>query len=180
MKYEFPGALQNQKIILSRESLIEEPNCVLVFAFYRGKLLLTRHNCRGWELPGGKREKGESILQTVHREMREETGGELDAIEKVGQYLIFENDNLVFVKNIYISTVSVLRALPSGFETNGVMLVDAIPNQVAIMNDNTFSPYMKDNVYKIASEWIQEHRFVSDSYKVDSPVFKLRKISIRL
>lgn len=172
MKYEFPGALLNQKIILSRDCLIEEANCVLIFAFYRGKLILTRHNCRGWELPGGKREKGESILQTVHREMQEETGGELDVIEKVGQYLIFENDDLVFVKNIYISTVSVLRAFPSGFETNDVMLADTIPNQVEIMNDGTFSPYMKDNVYKIVSEWIKDHRFIKRSYKTITSAMK--------
>jgi 8-oxo-dGTP diphosphatase len=166
VKYEFPGALLNQKIILSRECLIKEPNCVLIFAFFQGKLVLVRHNYRGWELPGGKREKGESVLQTVRREMQEEAGGELDVIERVGQYLIFENDHLVFVKNIYISTVSVLSELPSGFETNGIRLVDTIPKQVEIMNDDTFSPYMKDNVYMIVSEWIQDHRFISDSYSV--------------
>jgi 8-oxo-dGTP diphosphatase len=97
--------------------------------------------------------------------MQEEAGGELDAIEKVGQYLIFENENLMFVKNIYISTVSVLRDLPDGYETNGIMLVDDIPKQVEIMNDSTFSPYMKDNVYKIVSGWIKDHRFIGDSYK---------------
>lgn len=163
MKYEFPGALLNQKIILSKECLIEEPNCVLIFAFYQGKLVLVRHNYRGGSCLG-KREKGESVLQTVRREMREEAGGELDAIERVGQYLIFENESLVFVKNIYISTVSVLSALPSGFETDGIMLVDAIPKQVEIMDDDTFSPYMKDNVYMIVSEWIEDHRFISVSY----------------
>ncbi|MEC0268590.1 NUDIX domain-containing protein [Paenibacillus anseongense] len=165
MKYEFPGALQNQKIILSKECLIEEANCVLICAFYQGQLVLVRHHSRGWELPGGMREKSESVLQTVRREMQEEAGGELDAIERIGQYLIFENDHLVFVKNIYISTVRILGALPSGFETDGIMLADAIPKQVEIMNDHTFSPYMKDNVYMIVSEWIKDHRFIRDSFK---------------
>ncbi|MDU0205420.1 NUDIX domain-containing protein [Paenibacillus sp. MAH-36] len=166
MKYEFPGALQNQKIILSKECLIEEANCVLICAFYQGQLVLVRHHSRGWELPGGMREKSESVLQTVRREMQEEAGGELNAIERIGQYLIFENDHLVFVKNIYISTVRILGALPSGFETDGIMLADAIPKQVEIMNDHTFSPYMKDNVYMIVSEWIKDHRFIRDSFKL--------------
>lgn len=89
MIYEFSGALPNQHIILSKECLIEEANCVLIFAFYQGKLVLVRHNCRGWELPGGNREEGESVIQTVIMEMYEETGGELDSIERIGQYLIY-------------------------------------------------------------------------------------------
>jgi 8-oxo-dGTP diphosphatase len=159
VNYEFSGALPNQTIILSKASLIEEANCVLIFAFYKGKLVLTRHHCRGWELPGGNREAGEPIIQTVIREMYEETGGELDSIERIGQYLIFEKTRLVFVKNIYISKANILRELPSGFETNGVMLVDTIPKQLDIMNDPAFSPLMKDNVYLIVSEWIKDHRF---------------------
>ncbi|NQX60672.1 NUDIX domain-containing protein [Paenibacillus qinlingensis] len=159
MTYEFSGALPNQHIVLSKECLIEEANCVLIFAFYQGKLVLARHHSRGWELPGGTREVGETVIQTVMREMYEETGGELASIERIGQYLIFENDSLAFVKNVYISNVSILRELPGGFETNGVMLVDTIPNQLEIMNDPTFSPLLKDNVYLIVSEWIKEHSF---------------------
>ncbi|KRE66685.1 NUDIX domain-containing protein [Paenibacillus sp. Soil750] len=161
MKYEFSGALPNQKIILSKECLIEEANCVLIFAFYQGKLVLVRHHSRGWELPGGTREGGESIIQTVIREMYEEAGGELASIETVGQYLIFEKDHLVYVKNIYISKVSMLRELPVGYETNGVMLLDTIPEQFEIMNDPIFSSLMKDNVYLIVSEWIKDHRFTT-------------------
>lgn len=158
MNHEFPGALPNQKIILSKDCLIEEANCVLIFAFYQGKLVLVRHHSRGWELPGGTRENGESIIQTALREMYEETGGEIASIEPIGQYLIFEKDHLVYVKNIYISKASILRELPVGFETNGVMLLDTIPEQFEIMNDPTFSSLMKDNVYLIVSEWIKDHR----------------------
>ncbi|CAH1210632.1 Putative 8-oxo-dGTP diphosphatase YtkD [Paenibacillus allorhizoplanae] len=158
VKYEFSGALPNQKIILSKKCLIEEANCVLIFAFYQGKLVLVRHHARGWELPGGTREEGESIIQTVIREMYEEAGGELASIETVGQYLIFEKDQLVYVKNIYIAKVSILRELPVGYETNGIMLLDTIPEQFEIMNDPTFSSLMKDNVYLIVSEWIKDHR----------------------
>ncbi|KRE82534.1 hypothetical protein ASG89_14885 [Paenibacillus sp. Soil766] len=157
--HEFAGALPNQHILLSKECLIEEVNCVLIFAFYQGKLVLVRHNCRGWELPGGSREEGESVIQTVIREMYEEAGGELASIERIGQYLIYEKNRLAFVKNIYISKVSSLRALPGGFETNDVMLLDAVPTQQAIMNDLTFSPLMKDNVFVTVSEWIKDHRF---------------------
>jgi 8-oxo-dGTP diphosphatase len=159
VNYEFPGALPNQNIILTKTCLIEEANCVLIIAFYKGKLVLVRHHSRGWELPGGNREEGESIIQTVIREMYEEAGGELELIERVGQYLIYEQGQLLFVKNIYISKVSALSELPKGFETEEVMLLDAIPKQSEIMEDPAFSPYMKDNVYLIVSEWIKEHPF---------------------
>ncbi|MFE5320743.1 NUDIX domain-containing protein [Paenibacillus sp. NPDC056579] len=159
MNYEFPGALPNQNIILTKQCLIDEVNCVLIFAFFEGKLVLVRHRSRGWELPGGMRDEGESVTQAVAREMYEEAGGELESIERIGQYLIFEHSELAFVKNIYISKVSVLRELPRGYETIGVMLLDTIPKQDEMMNDPAFSPLMKDNVYLIVSEWIKDHPF---------------------
>jgi len=39
-----------------------------------GEVLLVRHNRRGWELPQGRVEAGESLLAALHREVREETG----------------------------------------------------------------------------------------------------------
>ncbi|WP_164716239.1 NUDIX domain-containing protein [Paenibacillus whitsoniae] len=162
MIYEFPGALPHQKIILSRESLIEEANCVLIFPFYQGKWVLVNHHSRGWELPGGMREEGETLIQTVHREMYEEAGGRLDGIEGIGQYLIFEREQLVFVKTIYISTVSVLEGLPGGFETNDVRLLAALPMPSEIRDDPAYSPYMKDDVYAIVSEWVKDHVFTRE------------------
>ena len=39
-----------------------------------GQVLLIRHPRRGWEIPQGKVEEGESLLQALHREVLEETG----------------------------------------------------------------------------------------------------------
>ncbi len=45
-----------------------------------GKILLVRHNrLQKWQIPGGLQEIGESIQQTVQREIREELGLELIA-----------------------------------------------------------------------------------------------------
>lgn len=47
----------------------------------RGQILLVRHRQRGWELPQGRVEEGEPLLAALHREVREETGVEIEAIE---------------------------------------------------------------------------------------------------
>ncbi len=38
------------------------------------QVLLVRHHRRGWEMPQGKVEEGESLIEALRREVREETG----------------------------------------------------------------------------------------------------------
>ena len=43
------------------------------------EVLLVRHHKRGWEMPQGRVEEGEGLLAALHREVREETGVEVEA-----------------------------------------------------------------------------------------------------
>ena len=43
-----------------------------------GQVLLIRHFRRGWELPQGRVEAGETLTEAVHREVLEETGTEVE------------------------------------------------------------------------------------------------------
>jgi 8-oxo-dGTP diphosphatase len=43
-----------------------------------GNILLIRSPGRGWELPQGRVEEGEDLLEALRREVREETGVEVD------------------------------------------------------------------------------------------------------
>ena len=53
----------------------------------QGKILLAvRGDLRGWELPGGAHEPGESLEEGVCREVREETGLEIAVERHVGDY----------------------------------------------------------------------------------------------
>ena len=45
-----------------------------------GEFLLIRHRKRGWEIPQGRVEEGESLLAALHREVREETGVEIEPV----------------------------------------------------------------------------------------------------
>lgn len=51
-----------------------------------GVLLALRRELRGWELPGGRAERGEDERAALVRELREETGLEVAVEERVGEY----------------------------------------------------------------------------------------------
>ena len=39
-----------------------------------------------WALPGGRSERGETVEQTIIREVKEETGLEVEIVRKIGEY----------------------------------------------------------------------------------------------
>ncbi len=49
-----------------------------------GRVLLVRPRGRGWEMPGGRVEPGEDVVQAVIREVAEETGCTVDAPALLG------------------------------------------------------------------------------------------------
>lgn len=51
-----------------------------------GRVLLIKSERRGWEFPGGVVEKGESVLQGLKREIREESGVISEPVALVGIY----------------------------------------------------------------------------------------------
>ncbi len=54
---------------------------------HEGKILLVRHNLlKKWQIPGGLQEIGESVQQTVQREIKEELGLDLLAGSLIGIY----------------------------------------------------------------------------------------------
>ncbi|MFD2171517.1 NUDIX domain-containing protein [Tumebacillus lipolyticus] len=160
MKHTFAGSYAGQRVRLSfdLEDLVEA-GYVLVFAFFEGKLLMTRHSKRGWELPGGTREPGEWTLQTAIREVYEETGAELTAIEPIGQYVIEADSMEPMVKTIYVAKVGQMHPLPDGYETEAVRLFAEPPAADEVKADAAYSLILKDDVYAHALLRAREHRY---------------------
>lgn len=130
-----------------------EARHVLIFPFWQGKLLFTRHRTRGVELPGGKIESGESSLAAAVREVYEETGAVLDGIERIGQYTVDRS----LRKDIYVAHVLDYAKTPSGSDVAETVIFDTCPTDVK--GKPPFSRLLYDDVYPLALARALAHRF---------------------
>lgn len=119
---------------------------VLVITSYNNKWLLTKHKERGLEFPGGKAEKGESIEDAALREVREETGGEIERMTFLGEYELTLN-NARYVKAVFFAEVSKLVQKESYLETDGPELVEG--NILQKRFEHQYSYIMQDEVLEV-------------------------------
>ena len=94
----------NVKIYCDQQ-LDELLSFAVIISIYDGKYVFCRHKQREtYEIPGGHREKGEIILQSAERELREETGAIKFDLEYLCDYSVETSESLnygrVFVANI--------------------------------------------------------------------------------
>jgi len=98
---------------------------------FNGKLVLVRNRVRTtWEIPGGRREEGESINQTAHRELFEETGALDYTLSIVCDYQV--DSPLQSGRSygrLFYAEVRELGALPDS-EIAELQLVDALPQEL--------------------------------------------------
>ena len=94
----------------------------VIAARYRGQWIFCRHRERDtWEIPGGHREKGETLEQTARRELFEETGALEAVLTPVSAYLVDDYGMLFFAE------VTKLGPLSQSFEIGEISFGTALP-----------------------------------------------------
>ena len=123
------------ELSFEKNSFPFESRHVLVICRYKGKWLLTRHNERGLEFPGGKVETGESLQNAAKREVYEETGALVKELEWFAEYMVYSAKP--FCKTVFTGAVERVDNIPL-LETQGIVLLKELEL------DDRFSFLMKD------------------------------------
>ena len=98
----------------------------------QSRVLLVRHTYQlGWHLPGGKVEKGETVLESAEREVREETGFDTSRYPKelLGVFANFGEYKYDHVVVFVVRGVEgqELRSPPFEIEESGFFSAAALP-----------------------------------------------------
>lgn len=95
-----------------------------------GHWLLCRHKERStWEIPGGHREKGDSIEQTARRELYEETGV-TDAQLRLLDIYAVQRDGVPSYGALFLADVNEMGEIPADSEIAEVRSFDALPREL--------------------------------------------------
>lgn len=99
----------------------------VVAAKYENKWVFCRHKDRTtWEIPGGKREPGESIEETARRELLEETGARTLLLTPISVYHVATDDNTYGM--LYFAEIDTLGEL--AHEMEELLFADQIPENL--------------------------------------------------
>lgn len=91
LQHDVPGIPAPNEVSLLLDDGLPPEHLVtsaLGLFFLDGRLLMPRLVSRGWDIPGGHVEPGESPEETVRREVLEETGAQVDALCILGHQKI--------------------------------------------------------------------------------------------
>jgi 8-oxo-dGTP diphosphatase len=109
---------------------------VKIYVFQDGKLLLTHIKTRGWDLPGGHVEMGETPEQAVVRELQEETGATVGRFKLIG-YLNVTNEEQNEQNRKYPKTSCILlyKGTNLTFDAHHKFQLEATASQLVLISE---------------------------------------------
>lgn len=120
----------------------------VISAVYENKWVYVRHNERKtWEIPGGHRETGESIISTAERELFEETGAKQFQLTPIGDYVVENIINKQFGRLYYARVIELGELLNS--EIAELRLFDDLP-------ENLTYPDIQPHLFRKTLQFLQE------------------------
>ena len=167
--FTFPGCYSGQSCRLSFDRAAFQPaDAVLLLVLSPSStssepcLLFVRHRVRGFELPGGKVECGETELQAAIRELREESGLAVSErmVQPIAQYTLVEEGKATVphTKTVLYATLDEVPAAGAEhqwLETDKVEWRE-LPSWLAVRDDSGCSILLRDNVYSICCRVVDE------------------------
>lgn len=125
----------------------EKIRFVVTAARYQDKWLFCRHKQRTtWDMPGGRREPGETALEGTNRELWEETGAAKSETTPVCIYSVTK-ENVTTYGLLCYSNVESLGPLPAEFEMEEILLTDRLP-------ENLTYPDIQPELFSLIQGWL--------------------------
>ncbi|CAG7646563.1 NUDIX domain-containing protein [Paenibacillus allorhizosphaerae] len=137
---------ETRLIISGRLPDTERITCAFVLAFQQDQLLLTHLHERGWDIPGGHIEPGETPEEAVKRELYEETGASIGSPMLLGyEQIRLLGEKPAHYKYPYPDSYMV-------FYTAAVARLDAFGSTDETAGRSLFEP---ERAYRVP--WVKEH-----------------------
>lgn len=102
----------------------------VIAARYQDQWVFSRHKRRTtWDIPGGRREPGESMEDAARRELWEETGAERAEVKPVCVYAVTKEGQTLYGM-LYFANVTVMGELPREYEMGERQYTDKLPEDL--------------------------------------------------
>lgn len=124
-----------------------DDNCLkyaVIVSRYHEKWVFVRHRERlTWEIPGGRREVGETIIETANRELKEETGAVSYRLEYISVYSVKRGSEESFGGLFFAEITGKLNPLEQ--EIVEVQTFESPPNSLTYPD---IQPYLYSEILK--------------------------------